>query len=269
MAEGRPRPTQREPYTEYVPISCSNPSESSLLIDSPGKVIILDSLNTLATNSSINLPSLLSSFITPTTSLVASYHLDISLTSTSLPTQINPYAPDPLTQLKYIATTIFTVHSLHHALAKQTALARSHGEPTFGLTTGVEGVLQGRGANGSEGFVMEMLHRRKSGKGVEESYFFPLSSKARVELAALNGQSREVVVLLEDHPLFKGAEKDGGEEDGGEATFEMGLTEKQRRDREGVVLPYTDAQQQGGGEGGRILYDMGEEDDFDEEEDEI
>jgi len=35
-----------------------------------------------------------------------------------------------------------------------------------------------------------------------------------------------------------------------------------------VVLPYFDAQK-GGGEGGRILYDMGEEDDFDEDEDEI
>ena len=31
------------------------------------------------------------------------------------------------------------------------------------------------------------------------------------------------------------------------------------------MLPYFDAQK-GGGEGGRILYDMGEEDDFDEEE---
>ena len=51
-------------------------------------------------------------------------------------------------------------------------------------------------------------------------------------------------------------------------TFELGLTKKQREDREGVVLPYFDAQK-GDGEGGRILYDMGEEDDFDEEEDEI
>jgi elongator complex protein 5 len=55
-----------------------------------------------------------------------------------------------------------------------------------------------------------------------------------------------------------------------EATFNLGLTEKQRRDREGVVLPYFDAQVEvGGGEGGRILYEMGREDDFDEEEDEI
>lgn len=88
-------------------------------------------------------------------------------------------------------------------------------------------------------------------------------------------------------------------------TFNLGLTERQRRAREGVVLPYYDAQRrvggggggggvgglgaggvggsQGGGdngsqgqvpagrigEGGRILYEMGIEDDFDEEEDEI
>lgn len=37
-----------------------------------------------------------------------------------------------------------------------------------------------------------------------------------------------------------------------------------------MVLPYFDAQTEiGGGEGGRILYEMGREDDFDEEEDEI
>lgn len=56
----------------------------------------------------------------------------------------------------------------------------------------------------------------------------------------------------------------------GDSTFSMGLTEKQRRDREGIVLPYFDAQEDvGGGEGGRILYEMGREDDFDDEEDEI
>lgn len=65
-----------------------------------------------------------------------------------------------------------------------------------------------------------------------------------------------------------------GDEDaeGMESTFSLGLTEKQRRDREGVVLPYFDAQKgEGPGEGGRILYEMGDEDreDFDDEEDEI
>ena len=35
------------------------------------------------------------------------------------------------------------------------------------------------------------------------------------------------------------------------------------------MLPYFDAQSEEGGVGGRILYDMGAEDDFDDEEDEI
>lgn len=81
---------------------------------------------------------------------------------------------------------------------------------------------------------------------------------------------RETVTLLEDHPQYRSPEQetDAGAEGEAGGTFELGLTDKQRRDREGVVLPYFDAQK-GGGEGGRILYDMGSEDDFDEEEDEI
>lgn len=90
------------------------------------------------------------------------------------------------------------------------------------------------------------------------------------------------IMLLDDHPLYSSttsglgaaAETGVGEEEV-ETTFNLGLTEKQKRDREGVVLPYFDAQKEGGaagpGEGGRILYDMGAEDreDFDDEEDEI
>lgn len=79
-------------------------------------------------------------------------------------------------------------------------------------------------------------------------------------------------MLLDDHPLYRPPEDSSpapaGEEP--ESTFELRLSDRQRREREGVVLPYFDAQHgDGPGEGGRILYDMGEEDDFDEEEDEI
>jgi len=80
-----------------------------------------------------------------------------------------------------------------------------------------------------------------------------------------------VITLLDDHPLYRRLDESGeGVEDEITSTFELRLTERQRREREGVVLPYFDAQQGNGpGEGGRILYDMGEEDDFDDEEDEI
>jgi elongator complex protein 5 len=63
---------------------------------------------------------------------------------------------------------------------------------------------------------------------------------------------------------------DASAQDGPQSTFSLTLTERQRMEREGVVLPYFDAQMAGTtGEGGRILYDMGIEDDFDDEEDDI
>lgn len=86
------------------------------------------------------------------------------------------------------------------------------------------------------------------------------------------------ITLLDEHSLYRARQdvkpaRDGlaeEESEHGEVSFHLGLTEKQRRDREGIVLPYHDAQNgEGVGDGGRILYDMGSEDDFDDEEDEI
>lgn len=176
--------------------------------------------------------------------------------------------------LKYLATTIFTTHSLHHILAQKAARERSLAEPVFGLEQGTVGILLSQHANGKEGLVLEMEYRRKSGRGVREWYFLPHPSSpiALQTTKLLPGRSKETVILLEDHPLYRRPEREAGSEDAGgddiDVTFNLGLTERQREAREGVVLPYFDAQK-GGGEGGRILYDMGEEDDFDEEEDEI
>ena len=133
--------------------------------------------------------------------------------------------------------------------------------------------------------MVKMEHRRRSGRAVEETFVLGLG----------DGGRGAKVSLLEEHPLWKagvggrdGVAGEEGEEtarpppgmEGG--TFKLGLSEKERRDREGVVLPYYDAQRRGegvegrggdeaerGGEGGRIIYEMGAEDDFDEEEDEI
>lgn len=233
------------------------------------KLLVLDNLNSLAANCTTNLPGLLSSFIGPSCSLLALYHLDVPL-PIGKPGSNDPYAPSTLTLLRYLATTIFTTHSLHHVLAKKAARERSHAEPTFGLEQGIDGVLQGIGANGVEGVVLEMEHRRKSGRGVREWYFLPHSKATPSSTSSL--RSKEIAILLEDHAEYRSSEETigGASVEGSEAdtTFELGLTERQKRDREGVVLPYFDAQK-GGGEGGRILYDMGSEDDFDEDEDEI
>lgn len=172
--------------------------------------------------------------------------------------------------LTYLATTIIKLHSFSHILAQKAARDRSLVAPVFGLAEEQDGVLLGRldkiAGCGTTGIVLEMEHRRKSGRGVLEWYLLPPASHYPPQ------QMKEVVTLLDDNPLYRPPEEldtaAAGEEP--ESTFDLRLTERQRREREGVVLPYFDAQHgDGPGEGGRILYDMGEEDDFDEEEDEI
>lgn len=234
----------------------------------PGTLIIIDSLYSLSTYShpSFSLPAFLSSLTSPTTSLLAIYHTDIPLPSpfpSSSSNTTTPYTPSPLTLLRYLATTILTTHSFLQTLARKRAVEKSMPEPVFGIDEGTDGVLVGLGANDKRGCVVEMEYRRKSGRGVEEWFFVP----------ELGGARGEGIVLLEDQELFRreiiAREGVEVELEGEKGTFELGLTEKQRREREGVVLPYFDAQKGEGGEGGRILYDMGVEDDFDEEEDEI
>ncbi|KAI5310901.1 hypothetical protein KEM55_003068 [Ascosphaera atra] len=199
------------------------------------------------------------------TSLVAVYHQDMPI-----PSDANPYAPSPYALLSYLATAILTVHSMDHLLAEKAARDRSLAAPVFGLPAEQDGVLIGQNVQAKEpavrdGVVIQMEHRRRSGRNVEEWYFLPPDWSYDAK------QAREVVILLDDHPLFQKHEEPTDDQDMvPESTFELGLTEKQRREREQVVLPYYDAQKGAGpGEGGRILYDMGEEDDFDEEEDEI
>lgn len=238
--------------------------------------MIFDSVHPLVsrkgTGVPVNVPVYMSSFLSPTNpnlhiSLLAVYHQDIPTWHSS-----QSYAPSPLSLFTYLATTIITVHSLLHILAQKAARDRSQVPPVFGLEEESNGMIIGKvdqpkALVGHEGIALEIEHRRKSGRSVAEWYFLPAASRYHAQHA------KEVVTLLEDHPLYRPQDFDGAQNQESwepESTFELGLTERQRRERENVVLPYFDAQKgEGPGEGGRILYDMGEEDDFDEEEDEI
>ncbi|KAF2156239.1 hypothetical protein K461DRAFT_310740 [Myriangium duriaei CBS 260.36] len=237
-------------------------------------LILIDCLNLLSSNSSSNLPALLSSYLRPGISLLAIYHTDMPLGNASSTAQA--YQPAPLNMLRYLATTIISVHSFHHLLEQKAARDRGVGQPSFGLNQGLEGIIVGEGAQGQEGLVMELEFRRKSGRGVKEWYYLPrdgieISGLSQRTSSASKAMGGERIILLEDHPKWRVAKTEihnNVDEMAEGVTFNLGLTERQRQDREGVVLPYFDAQN-GGGEGGRILYDIGAEDDFDEEEDEI
>ncbi|KAF8544441.1 Elongator complex protein 5, partial [Trichophaea hybrida] len=214
-------------------------------------LLILDSLNPLCSSSPSSLAPFLSSLLSPTTSLLGTYHLDTTL---CLPPEASAQAypdsaPHPVTLLKYFATTLITTHSITHMLAAKAARDRSLAPPQWGLDEGVEGIVVGLGASPPEGVVLEMEYRRKSGRGVNEWFFLPL--REGLQKSVLPGSVLEKVILLEDHPQWRLSEqvKESGAKDEDEepmSTFELGLTESQKKARDEVVLPYFDAREKVG-----------------------
>ncbi|KAM7204175.1 Elongator complex protein 5 [Rhypophila sp. PSN 637] len=263
-----------------LPQGVINPKE---LANSQKYLLIIDTLNPLVSSGENThlLEAFLSGIISPVAPLVAVYHEDVPIIRTR-----SEYDPHPLTQLTHLSTAIFRISSLYEAVEAKRAQSRSLPAPEFGLREGREGVLIGLKKGNPEttaGIVVEMEMRRRSGRSVVEKFVLlppsPGSTTRKAGGAAAVGALNSNIMLLSDHPLFA-APKDtngggnvdsgAGEGDMADTTFNLGLTEKQRKDREGIVLPYFDAQTDiGAGEGGRILYEMGREDDWDDEEDEI
>ena len=196
-------------------------------------LLVIDTLHPLSVSHPSRLPTFFSAFLTPTTSLLATYHTDIPLPH-------HPYTPTPLTLLKYLATTLLTTHSLSHVLARKAARDRSEIEPVFGIEEG-EGVVCGLGSNDRRGVVVEMEYRRRSGRGVMEWFFLPSDSHPLDTTNLLLG-GRERAILLTDHPLYRIPDSNNVAELESPATstlttFNLDLTDKQRKAREDVVLP--------------------------------
>ena len=235
---------------------------------------MIDSFNAVAELAGESMPLFLSSLLAPRTTVAGLFHLDVP----TLTTSTSPYAPSPLTLLRYLSTTVLTVYSLPQQIARKAARDKSFVEPSFGLAEGIEGVIAGLGANDRRGVVVEMDYRRKSGRGIREWFILQNLSPASRGSSGRPDTRSEQFIRLQDYSPYQASERPmTGQETSRpehadvESTFSLDLSEKQRQDRDKVVLPYFDAQQVGGGigEGGRILYQMGVEDDFDDEEDEI
>ncbi|KAL7625123.1 hypothetical protein AAE478_004337 [Parahypoxylon ruwenzoriense] len=265
-AWGKSLEALRSEITSHYPLGITGHSHKTLLV--------LDTLNPLASSAPSSLTPFLSSLISPGVSLVGVFHADVPLVP---PRSFNEYEPHPLPVLCHLATAVLRVSSLYQAVERRAARNRSLPEPGWGLDEGREGVLVGlagggggskKGPAAGSGLVLEMEMRRRSGRAVAETFVLVPREVQQSGKAEASG-----LYLLSDHPAFRDpgdANQGGSDGEEMETTFNLGLTEKQRRDREGIVLPYFDAQQDiGAGEGGRILYEMGREDDFDDEEDEI
>ncbi|KUI52833.1 Elongator complex protein 5 [Cytospora mali] len=222
-ARGKPLEKLRAEVASHCPPPTAPTSKAAST--SEKTLLIIDTLNPLSTTHPRLLTTFLSSLLT---------HPAISL-------------PHPLTVLNHLATAVLRVSNLYQAVERRRAQNRSLPEPEWGLDEGREGVLVGVKAARGEigGVVVEMELRRRSGRAVVE----------RFVLVHKDGGATGVVSLLSDHALFAAPEDgegagDAGDDELAETTFNLGLTEKQRKDREGIVLPYFDAQEDvGGGEG--------------------
>ena len=147
--------------------------------------------------------------------------------------------------------------------------------PEFGLAEALEGIVTSTSNNNQSRFVIEMEHRRRSGRSVREWFFLTTRPRDMMGNSWSESQGNHgQVSLLIAHPLMRPdndhEERNSNGMETMDTTFNLQLTDRQRSDRDEVNLPYFDAQRKEGiGEGGRILYEMGVEDDFDDEEDEI
>ncbi|KAJ4369725.1 hypothetical protein N0V83_005488 [Neocucurbitaria cava] len=243
-------------------------------------IVIVDHLYELVNVKNVDMVDLFNLVaIDYASTLVGVYHQDMVPSHMLVPRRhevLKTYLPSPLSYLKHFATAVINCKSFAHVLAAKAAKERSLEEPTHGLLHEAEGVVQSLDANDNQGIVLEAEFRRQSGREESEVFFLrtarPADYNVPLENLPYGTLRQEFVILLEQQPTYNNKEVIGdinARNDIVEATFKLSLTDKQKQAREGVVLPYTDAQKGEGGEGGRILYDMGAEDDFDEEEDEI
>ncbi|CAK7274637.1 hypothetical protein SEPCBS119000_006274 [Sporothrix epigloea] len=259
----------------------------------PRTLIVIDSICHIARQDPLHTAALVSSLVAPTISVVGLYHTDHTTEATMAGTSpLLRGKPHPFRVLCHLATAVLRVLPLHEEVARKRARDRAEEPPAFGWAAS-EGwpygysdaarrygsrkeLMGGQAPNVTRrGLLVSMELRRRSGRAVVEQYVVVLGSPAPWQKGAT--PCRDITVMA-DHALFAAydpreahrMDEEDDEDSEPTSTFNLGLTDKQRRDRDGIVLPYFDAQTDiGYGEGGRILYDMGREDDFDDEEDEI
>ncbi|ORY10250.1 Elongator subunit Iki1-domain-containing protein [Clohesyomyces aquaticus] len=233
-------------------------------------LVIVDSLHDLFDNKGVD-PCALVNLVNNTSSyIVGVHHQDFVAPITE------PYAIKSLDVAKHMATAILACKSLAHVLAAKAAKQRSLPEPTHGMLEDTEGIVQSITGNDRRGTVVEAEFRRVSGRPEFENFWVRrcLTSDFEQPPAGFpfGPLKKEFVMCLDEFPLYSNQEtvdKILTKHDETDMTFKLDLTMRQKEARDSVILPYFDAQSGEGGEGGRILYDMGAEDDFDEEEDEI
>ncbi|KAK5778903.1 Elongator subunit IKI1 PWA37_001196 [Arxiozyma heterogenica] len=209
-------------------------------------LVIIDSLNYL---NNTDLSQFIGSIASPSVTIIAIYHRDVpeSLIFNQSDNDLLDNYPSSLELLQFMATTILEISPIlpnsvhdHHELSDMLEV--------FNIP---------RGLNNSV-FSLLLVNRRKSGRSLK--YNFQIDSKKH-EYILMNKKDNNTDTNndnnssgLETPEMLQGL-----------TTFNLTTSEKQKRAKEQVNLPFLEAQQYGSS-GGAIVYEYEKDDDYDEED---
>lgn len=212
------------------------------LSDGQKNVVFIDSLNQIPLDI---LSEFLISLLTPNATLVGIYNTSLVHNGDyARGKAVSSSYPNPLTLLSFFSTSKIKLVPAQKLSPQE--LEQQENEldlliPPLACNKAV--------------FNAELEHRRKSGRAMRASYKIDAGKHSIEYFVEKDAEAQDAPI--EDPSALQGL-----------ATFNLSMTEEQKRAKEGVPLPFLQAQEvgNGGGSGGAIIYQFEKDDDYDEED---
>ncbi|KAG4302858.1 hypothetical protein PCK1_000801 [Pneumocystis canis] len=210
-------------------------------------IIVIDSIDVFNVTNKQNIFDIIISIssLQISKSLIQIYHSSIPLLN-SYPT----YLPLPSDLLSYISTTIISVHSLSHELANQNAKNRAITTPIE--NNSFEGIIIPLDSNDESRVFISTKHRHKSGKYIYENSVLTIKTNTIISINDIEDFKKTNYIIKKEIENIN-------------ANFTLTLTNKQKKQKENVILPHFKSQTINYPESS-IYYSPDPEDDLDEED---
>uniref|UniRef100_A0A060T6U9 Elongator complex protein 5 n=1 Tax=Blastobotrys adeninivorans TaxID=409370 RepID=A0A060T6U9_BLAAD len=230
-------PSLTDKKISFVDVSNTEISKISSVLSShvssqKKNVVILDSLSHIPAE---RMSEFVMSIFRPNTTIMAVYHTSIPLEAAK-----NPYYPNPLNLLHFLATSSIMVMPIQ---------GNEHLEEE--REKEVDRLMIPMNCNTPK-FQVTLTHRRRSGRSISADYTVNFTDH-NIEYLVQKQQE----VQQEDESMLAGL-----------TTFNLSTTDKQKQAKDSVELPFFKAQEfgDGGAQGGAIIYQYEKDDDYDEED---